>query len=170
MIINDEWPTLISNLRRRSPTAYPKGATVQWFIHSDGFWDTYEIFLYMVISVVKALCVFDGEIPTIEMTGRVIYNLKTHVQGFVEHPFRLGLKLAQWALLSFENRWALMMTDLHWAGGMINPTLCGWVPLHEHDQSKRILNGVFRKLALNNETYVRVLNQYQDFLKNKGSF
>ena len=63
-----------------------------------------------------------------------------------------------------------MMTDLHWAGGMLNPTLCGWAPLHEHDQSRRILNRVFRKLAPDDETYVRVLNQYQDFLENRGSF
>ena len=58
-----------------------------------------------------------------------------------------------------------MMTDLHWAEGMLNPTLCEWAPLHEYDQSRRILNRVFRKLALDYETYVRVLNQYQDFLK-----
>ena len=63
-----------------------------------------------------------------------------------------------------------MMTDLHWAGGILNPTLCGWTILHEHDQSRRILNRVFKKLALNDETYVRVLNQYQDFLKNRGPF
>ena len=63
-----------------------------------------------------------------------------------------------------------MMTDLHWAGGMLNPTLRGWAPLHEHDQSRRILNRVFRKLALDDETYVRVLNKYQDFFENRGSF
>ena len=89
-----------------------------------------------------------------------MYDLKTHVQGFAEHHFNLGLELAQWALLSFENRCVLMMTNLHWAGGMLNPTLHGWTPFHEHDQSKRILNRVFRKLVPNDETYVRVLNQY----------
>ena len=63
-----------------------------------------------------------------------------------------------------------MMIDLHWAGGMLNPTLHGWASLHEHDQSRRILNRVFKKLAPDDETYVIVLNQYQDFSKNKGSF
>ena len=123
MIIDDEWPTLMSDLRRRSPTIYAKGAAVQRFIRSDGFWDKCENFLYMVILVVKALRMFDGKALTIGMAWRFMYNLKTHVQGFAEHPFHLGLELAQRALLSFENRWALMMTDLHWAGGMLNPTL-----------------------------------------------
>ena len=63
-----------------------------------------------------------------------------------------------------------MMTDLHWAGGMLNPTLRGWAPLHEHDQSRRILNRVFMKLTPDDETYIRILNQYQDFLENRGSF
>ena len=112
----------------------------------------------MVIPVVKILCLFDGKAPAIGMAWRVMYDLKTHVQGFAEHPFRLGLELAQWALLSFENRWALMMIDLHKARGMLNPTLRGWALLHGHDQSKKILNRVFRKLAPNDETYVRILN------------
>ena len=169
MIIEDEWPTLMSDLRR-SPTVYAKTALVQRFIRLDGFWDRCENFLYLVIPVVKALCLFDGKAPAIGIAYRVIYDLKTHVQGFVKHPFCLGLELAQGALLSFENRWALMMIDLHWAGVMLNPTLRGWAPLHDQDQSRRILNRVFRKLVPDDETYVRVLNQYQDFLKNRGSF
>ena len=99
-----------------------------------------------------------------------MYNLKIHVQGYVNQPFHLGLELALQILLSFENRWALMMTDLHWARGMLNPTLLGWAPLHKHDQSRRILNRVLRKLVHDDETYVHILNQYQDFLKNKGPF
>ena len=94
MIIDNGWPTLINDLRRRFPTTYAKGATMQQFIRSDGFWDTCEIFSYMVIPVIKALCVFDGKAPAIGMAWRVMYNLKTYVQGFVEHPFRLGLELA----------------------------------------------------------------------------
>ena len=60
MIIDDEWPTLMSDLKRRSPTAYAKAASMRRFIRSDGFWDTCENFLYMVILVVKALRLFDG--------------------------------------------------------------------------------------------------------------
>ena len=61
MIIDNEWPTLMSDLRRRSPTAYAKAASVRRFIRSDGFWGTCENFLYMVIPVVKALRLFDGK-------------------------------------------------------------------------------------------------------------
>ena len=103
------------------------------FIRSDGFWDMCENFLYMVIPIIKALPLFDGKAPATGMAWRVMYDLKIHVQGFAQPPFRLGPELARRALLSLENRWALMMTDLHWAGGMLNLTLRGWAPFHEHD-------------------------------------
>ena len=67
----------------------------------------------MVIPVVKTLRLFDGKASATGMAWRVMNDLKIHVQGFAEQPFRLGLELAQRALLSFENRWAFMMTDLH---------------------------------------------------------
>ena len=84
--------------------AYAKAALVRRFICADGFWNTCENFLYMVIPVVKALHLFDGKAPAPGMAWRVMYDLKTHVQGFAEQPFRLGLELVRQALLSFENR------------------------------------------------------------------
>ena len=59
-----------------------------------------------------------------------------------------------------------MLTDLHWTGAMLNPLLHGWTLLHEDEDSKTILNRFFRKLAPNEDTYVQILNQYQDFLEN----
>ena len=103
MIIDDEWSTLMSDLRRRSPTTYAKAALVRRFIRSDGFWNTCKNFLYMVIPVVKALHLFDEKAPATGMAWRVMYDLKIHVPRFAEQPFRLGLELAQPALLSFEN-------------------------------------------------------------------
>ena len=64
----------------------------------------------------------------------------------------------------------MMLIDLHWAGAMLNPVLRGWAPLHEHEQSRRILNQVFRKYYPDDNTYVEVLSQYQDFLENQGPF
>ena len=51
-------------------------------------------------------------------------------------------------------------------GAMLNPVLHGWTPLHEHEHSKRILNNAFWKYYPDDNTYVKVLNQYQDFLEN----
>ena len=93
MIIDDEWATFMSDLRRSSPIAYVKAASMRWFISLDGFWDTCENFLYMVIPVVKALCLFDGKALAIGMVWRVMYDLKIHMQRFAEQPFCLALEL-----------------------------------------------------------------------------
>ena len=84
MIIDNEWLTPMSDLKRRSSTAYVKAALVRRFIRSDGFWDTCKNFLYMVNPLVKALCLFDGKTPAIDMAWMLMYDLKIHVQGFAE--------------------------------------------------------------------------------------
>jgi hypothetical protein len=169
-VIDDEWTPFLASLRRRSGEAHSKCLDVRSIIRSDRFWTSCENFLYMVNPVVKALRVFDGKAPAMGIAWKVMYDLKNHIEGFSSAPFNLDTNIAERALQSFQDRWTLMLTDLHWAGGLLNPTLRAWAPLHEHEQSRMILNRVFRKLTLDNDTYVKVLNQYQDFLENRGPF
>jgi hypothetical protein len=170
MVVDEDWSTLMRDLRRRSGTAWTKGFAVRRSIRSDGFWNTCENFLYMVIPVVKALRVFDGRAPAMGLAWKVMHDLQTHIRGFSRPPFRLSPELAANAMVTFENRWRLMLNDLHWAGAMLNPLLRGWAPLHEHENSRTILNRVFRRLTPDQDTYVQILHQYQDFLENRGPF
>ena len=55
MVVDQNWYTLLDDLKRRSRTAYMKCFAVSCFIYFDGFWNTCKNFLYMVIPVVKAL-------------------------------------------------------------------------------------------------------------------
>jgi hypothetical protein len=109
MMVDEDWPTLMRDLRRRSRTSYMKGFLVRRLIRSDGFWNTCENFLYMVIPVVKALRVFDGKAPIMRLAWRIMHDLQTHVQGFSKPPFRLSLEFAANAMLTFQNRWRLML-------------------------------------------------------------
>jgi hypothetical protein len=45
MIIDDDWPPFLADLRRRSARAHEVGVHVQATILSDGFWHSCEIFL-----------------------------------------------------------------------------------------------------------------------------
>ena len=168
-VVDDDWNTFMGDLRRRSHTAYMRCFAVRRFVRSDGFWNTCENFLYMVIPVVKAFHVFDGKALAMGLAWKVMHDLGTHVREFVQHPFALSTNLAAEAMSTFRHRW-MMLTDLHWAGAMLNPVLHSWALLHEHEQSRRILNQVFRKYYPDDNTYVEVLSQYQDFLENRGPF
>ena len=166
MVVDDDWNDFMGDLRRISHTTYMRCFIVRRFVHSNGFWNRCKNFLYMVIPVVKALHVFDGKARAMGLAWKVMHDLETHVREFVQPPFALNADLAVEAMSTFRHRWWMMLTDLHWAGAMLNHVLRGWAPLHEHKQSKMILNQVFWKYYPDNNTYVEVLSQYQDFLEN----
>ena len=170
MVVDDDWNTFMGVLRRRSHTSYMRCFVARRFVRSDGFWNTCENFLYMVIPMVKALRVFDSKAPTMGLAWKVIHDLETHVCEFVQPPFALSVDLAIEAMSTFRHRWWMMLIDLHWVRAMLNLVLRGWTPFHEHEQSRRILNQVFQKYYLDDNTYVKVLSQYQDFLENRGPF
>ena len=113
MVVDADWYTLLGNMRRRSATAYMKCFAVRRFIRSNGFWNTCKNFLYMVIPVVKALRIFVGNAPAMGLAWKVMHDLQTHVCGFSRPPFCLSAELAANAMLTFQNRWRLMLTDLH---------------------------------------------------------
>ena len=65
----------------------------------------------MVIPVVKALRVFDGKAPTMGLAWKVMHDLETHVQEFVQPPFALSADLAAEAMSTFRHRWWMMLTE-----------------------------------------------------------
>ena len=168
MVVDDDWNTFMGDLKRRSHTTYMRCFAVRRFVRSNGFWNTCENLLYMVILVVKAFCVFDGKAPAMGLAWKVMDDLDTLVCEFVQPSFALSADLVGEAMFTFRHRWLMMLTDLHWAGAMLNLVLHGWAPLHEHEHSRRILNQVFQKYYPDDNTYVEVLSQYQDFLENEG--
>ena len=70
----------MGDLRRRSHTTYMRCFAIRRFVRSDGFWNTCENFLYMVISMVKILCVFDGKALAMGLAWKVMHDLETHVR------------------------------------------------------------------------------------------
>lgn len=113
-------------------------------IRSDGFWHTCKTFSYMVIPILKGLRLFDGEALAMGLAWRTMHDLQAHVRSFRDAPIFLDVELVDECMDDFVARWKMMETDLHWAGGMLNPVLRGWLPLHEHASSRRILNRVFQ--------------------------
>ncbi|KAG0595794.1 hypothetical protein M758_UG198100 [Ceratodon purpureus] len=170
MVIDPAFAGILATYPDVNSSAGKRVRLFRKYVRADGFWNTCHNFLYMVIPVVKALRLFDGKAPAMGLAWRAMYDLKNHVRSFSSHPFRLNADLAADAMVAFDHRWAMMLTDLHWAGAMLNPTLRGWAPLHNHEESRIILNRVFRKLSSNEENYVQILVQYQDFLENREAF
>jgi hypothetical protein len=90
MIIDDDWPPFLADLRRRSARAHEVGVHVRATIRSDGFWHSCEKNLYMVIPIVKALRVFDDKAPSMGLAWKIMHDLQTHIQSLTQPPLPLG--------------------------------------------------------------------------------
>ena len=147
MVIDPDWHIFVAGLQSSNGLAWNKTISVRTYICADGFWDSCDIFLHMVTTVVKTLRAFDGKQPAMGFAWKEMYELKNIVIRFAEEPYQLEASLVEKALDALNASWALMRNDLHVAGGMLNPYLRGWAPLHEADGHRNKLNNVLQKLA-----------------------
>ena len=170
MIIDDRWGIYLIELRARGGNSHETMGAVRRSIRSDGFWNSCENFLFMVTPVLEVLRVFDGKQPAMGKAWLVMHELQKHVQKFADPPFNLDRDLAESALNSFQTRWGLMLTDLHWAGGLLNPFLIGKITLHENPRARPALNRVLRNLTPDEATYLMAITEFQDFIESRGAF
>lgn len=170
MIIDDRWGAFMIELRGRGGNGHEVMANVRRSIRQDGFWDSCENFLFMVTPVLEVLRVFDGKQPSMGKAWLVMHNLQSHVQKFPNPPFNLDGDIAERALDQFQSRWSLMLTDLHWAGALLNPFLIGNMSLHENPRARPALNRVLRKLTHDEASYLLGITEFQDFIENRGAF
>ena len=63
-----------------------------------------ENFLYMMIPVIKALCVFDGKALAMGLAWKVMHDLETHFREFVQPSFALSANLVAEAMSIFRHR------------------------------------------------------------------
>ena len=95
----------------------------------------------------KALRVFDGKELAMEKAWLTMNNLRKHIFRLRYAPFSLTLAIAEEIEENFMMRWDMMLTDLHYAGAMLNPYLRGHMELQQNGEVKRALNRVFRRLS-----------------------
>ena len=95
----------------------------------------------------KALWVFDGKEPAMGKAWLTMNNLRKHIFRLWYTPFSLTPAIAEEIEENFMKRWDMMLTDLHYAGAMLNPYLRGHMELQQNGEVKRALNRVFRRLS-----------------------
>ena len=76
-----------------------------------------------------------------------MHNLRKHVFRLRYLPFSLNPAIVEEIEENFMKRWDMMLTDLHYAGAMLNPYLRGHMELQQNGEAKRALNKVFRRLS-----------------------
>ena len=119
----------------------------------------------------KALWVFDGKEPAMGKAWLTMNNLRKHIFRLWYPPFSLTPAIAEEIEENFMKRWDMMLTDLHYAGAMLNPYLRGYMELQQNGEAKCALNRVFRRL--NNPFGVRfneVMAQMTEYEERLGPY
>jgi hypothetical protein len=101
----------------------------------------------MVEDVLKALRVFDGREPTMGRAWLTMNNLKKHIFILRNPPFNLPVRIATMLEENFTKIWDMMVTDLHYAGALLNSYLKDVLEIQENGDVKRALNMVVHKLC-----------------------
>jgi hypothetical protein len=106
----------------------------------------------MVEDVLKALRVFDGREPAMRRAWLTMNNLKKHIFNLRNPPFNLLARIATTLEEKFTKRWDMivrdmMVTDLHYAGALLNPYLKDVLEIQENGDAKCALNRMVCKLC-----------------------
>ena len=133
--------------RQNGVQAHTLAIQVRSHVLDENFWRRCQNYTYMVEDVMKALRVFDGKEPAMGKAWLTMNNLRKHIFRLRYAPFSLTPAIAEEIEENFMKRWDMMLTDLHYAGAMLNPYLRGHMELQQNGEAKRALNRVFRRLS-----------------------
>jgi hypothetical protein len=82
-----------------------------------------------------------------ERAWLIINNLKKHIFNLRILPFNLPARIATTLEENFTKRWDMMLTDLHYAGALLNLYLKDVLEIPHNGDAKCALNRVVRKLC-----------------------
>lgn len=163
----------ISTLRNRQngEQAATTARNVVRTIEDATFWQRCANYLHLTEPVLKALRVFDGKEPAMGRAWLAMHNLRDHVYKLRLPPYSVRDDIAVTCEESFEARWDMVFTDLHYAGALLNPYIKDQAALRTDGTAIRALNRVIRKMADNvGVRFDDVMLELQEFDEGTGPY
>ena len=127
MVMHRKFVEYVATLfnRQNGVQAHALATQVRSHVLDENFWRRCRNYTYMVEDVMKALRVFDGKEPAMGKAWLTMNNLRKHIFRLRYAPFLLTPAIAEEIEENFMKRWHMMLTNLHYAGAMLNPYLRG---------------------------------------------
>jgi len=168
VIAHPKWQEHVNSLfnRQNGHRTHQLAMLVQKTINSPSFWARCENFVHIVEPALVTLRTFDGQTPAMGKAWLAMSNLEKHVSALRDAPFSLDPRIATRFEHQFHARWKMMLTDLHYAGALLNPYLTECVELQSCGDAKRARNRVLRHLSaclgLNYNDVMDELTQFEE--------
>ena len=149
VVVHEKWEEYVNSLfnRQNGLRSHALACLVRNTILDDTFWVRCENFVHLVEPAIVTLRTFDGQTPAMGRAWLAMNNLRKHVFGLRNAPFSLDPTIATRFEKQFIWRWKMMMTDLHYAGALLNPYLTDCGELQRSGTAKRARNRVLRHLS-----------------------
>jgi len=135
------------------------------FIASDSFWASCQLYVDINKPVYELLRLVDGSAPVI---GKVYYRM-FEIQEKINNFAGLSAVKRNELYQPFVSRWAMLHTDLHAAGFLLDPE---YVHMAQHS-NEEVMNGFYQlveKLFSDAQQQVLVTNQLTQFRSGHGIF
>ena len=121
--------------------------TVRSTVLDAEFWERCENFVHVVEPPLVTLKTFDGQTPAMGRAWLAMNNLEKHVYALRDVPFYLSASITTRFEAAFDKRWKMMITDLHYAGALLNPYLSNCIKLQSSGVAKCAPNRVLTHLS-----------------------
>ena len=130
-----------------------------------------ENFEHMVKPVIKTLRVFDGHTHAMAKAWLEMNNLKRYVFSLQEPDFNLLAPMAARLEVQFMHRWDMMITNLYYAGVLLNLFLMNVKEIQNNGTAKHALNRVMQKLSsLLGVDFNKVMNEITQYEEQQGHY
>jgi len=169
VVVHQKWDEYVSTLfnRAHGHRKHALAALVRSTILDETFWLRCENLVHLMKPAVVTLKTFDGQTPAMGRAWLAMNNLKKHVFGLRGDPYFLDPAIAGRFETQFTRRWKMMLTDLHYAGALLNPYItyeCR--ELMTSGIAKRARNRVLRHLSaclgVNHNAMMYELTQFEE--------
>lgn len=123
-VVDEQWISYVSGLRdtsKKKPRTISRD--VKKYVLDDHFWERCTNFQEVVAPVMNALRDFDSGEPCMGKIRHIFRNVEKHIHSVREEFFEINDEETIDVEKHFRERWALVKTDLHDAGALLNPYL-----------------------------------------------
>jgi hypothetical protein len=111
------------------------------------FWQSCANYCTVMKAAVVALKEFDGKQPCMGNVYMIIRALHHHVAALYSAPFNMPIDLVEPFEVALKNREALVASDLHYAGALLNLHLIKDMELRDDQNAMAGLMRVFQRLT-----------------------
>jgi hypothetical protein len=124
------------------------------------FWQSCANYCTVVKAVVVALKEFDGKQPYMGNVYMIMKALRHHVAALHNAPFNMPSDFVEPFEVALRNREALVASDLHSAGALLNPHLIKDMELRDDHNAMAGLMRVFQRLTDTAEEFQAVKAEF----------